>query len=659
MKDKTIQLRQLLELASGQMPELAQANLQSQIARHPLWCDRWNRLRSLVNNSSTARSWTNPDVHPELVAAYLDRRLPDTRSTEFEECCWADHDLLSEVVCLYLEQSIASGNGRTTSVELPLSIELSRRLMALPLGVSNRSPRTLKASAAIADINRHGSEPLVRAPLPARHQQVVSTRTFAFSVACLLMALLFATSYGMWRYYRPFNQGEPTHITHSDPLPSEPVDVASDSRQPATDDLPETPAPPHDPLANLSDSTKRNDANENPPGDIPQRNNSPHLAQSPQRIKPSEPIRIAPANPNENTLRADIGIALPWEPQVGLFAWRSLEENSPWQGPKSLPLGIISPLIQVLPQSLASCSLPVSGQIYARGDSLFSLSATMQEQTLASRVQLLRGTLAFVDMPPDFALTFQWEESHVSIVSLSESATWEVEWVNETPCLFVSNGEVDVEGIRVRASQYYDLQIVGTGAAQPANEKRVEWWKNETPMTTWSRTSRERLADSHDLSQDLLTFAHEGTRQQQILANHWLVSLAPEKHLLVALEHRDLRVREHATSWLLNLPTAERPMQRYWRQLLVDQVRPTQLRALMNLGRANRSRAPVSIVELEPVIESLDHAQLAIRQVAATLLEQRFGNPANYRADATDPIRQSSARAWVEWIRKSMVRTRQ
>lgn len=659
MTDKTISLRQLLELASGRLPEPAQTNLQSQCMSRPLWHDRWSRLKSLVNQNSAQGNWTNPTLAPERVAAYLDHRLTDSQGAAFEERCWADNDLLSEVVCLYLEQSLALNPSPEPPVEVPISLALSRRLMALPRQVPSRPQRPLTTLDTLANTDRPESKPMVGPSAAKRPQNLGNSRTFAISIVCLVVICLFATSSGLWHYYRPNERRDAAEIPHVDGLPSEPSATIVDSSIPERVELTQTPVPQRDPIDHPADRINNQGANAEPVGDNVPLKDPPRIAETPRPVRPFDPNRRPPPRQNDLISRAEISIPLSWESLVGLYAWRSPEENSTWQGPKSLSLETRSPLIQVLPQGLASCSLPESGQVYARGDSLFSLTATKQDQDLASHVQLHRGALAFVDLPADFALSLQWDDSQVSIVSLSDSAAWEVEWVNETPCLFVSEGEVDVEGIRVRAAQNYDLQMVGTGAAQPTIEKRGEWWKNETPMTTWSRTSRERLADSRDLPQDLLTFANEGTRQQQILANHWLVSLAPEKHLLVALEHRDLRVREQATSWLLNSPSAERQMQRYWRQLLVDQVRPAQLRALMNLSRANRSRTPVPLVELEPVVESLHHRRLAIRQVAATLLEQRFGNPANYRADATDAIRQSSALSWAEWIRKSMVRTRQ
>jgi hypothetical protein len=78
----------------------------------------------------------------------------------------------------------------------------------------------------------------------------------------------------------------------------------------------------------------------------------------------------------------------------------------------------------------------------------------------------------------------------------------------------------------------------------------------------------------------------------------------------------------------------------------------------MNMARANRYRLPVTLAEAEPLVELLVHSDLAIRQLAGTLLAERFGNTVAYQPDANEAALQVGARTWRESIRQFYVRNR-
>ena len=557
----------------------------------------------------------------EELAAWVDETLDVQASQGMEVACWASDPQLAEAL------SAASFLGETDFAEPSRTLE--KRLLAM--GPPGRNGHAVKLAGALecmsetlpardAETPSPSSAIPVTTVEPAARGARVKRIYVALAVAGLVL-IAFSAGVGWLAGRRPVSRNGRDVATS---LPE--VGPKEHLRKEAGD--PKTVAQPNSPdsLAKSPEAgpeQRTDDSLPQPsPGAVVEKAASPSMRSLPIVEGPREKIDApADAQPATLVIKQTQGVLLVANRATGVWI----------AAPKSLALN--EPVhLASLTDGWATAEIPGVGTLVLEGP-VEALIAMRPDKLL--EVQLKHGKLGIEQFAAGALVRFETTGATWTARGVSGYSTIAIFDDPLTPALVVAQGEVAVEDARVLPQQglqwqegvpqSFAVQTSGAGGQHdlgwmhPPEERLRKAW------TSFYGKLAQKVAEAADAAEELnaLLAASRDPRQTALLTQ-WNLELADEvarpKQEWNLLNDRREQARVAAVQSLLELPASDPRLARaeqYWRGEVGEET-TKRISEWLALARRPVPAAPPQALDL---VDHLAHKDLAVRQIAVTLLE--------------------------------------
>lgn len=602
------------------------------------------------------------------VASYLEQSLSAEAVRQVEEVCWRSPAQLAELASAARFCQQATSLAEPSAALTGRLLEIGSRAIGSRAGsraIGSRATNQASSSkyrlvpAQSAEPLSPALEPLVvKARRQVTHRQDNVLRHWPLAAAAAVLIVIVAGGAIGWFIGTPKG---PDLIRPPVARDSQPVRPAQEIPErpplvnrivtPAPSEHPQEPAPPLPSTIDAAQGARPDGVASSVPTPAPRDpfDNVP----APQRlVGPQRP------SPPDVTIYSPIGALLVDPGQYGRFHVAS--------GRYTLaePLRLVS-----LAESWSSVEIPEVGKVICDG----AAEATIgQFGDGVLEVQLTYGKLGIDRLPAGRQIRFQSGGAQWLARGIGNYSSLAVIHDPATPSLFVPSGAVAVDQVEVGPQQIVRFaggvaqpaqplaanmvpavdDLVAGGWLMPPDEARCKKWQAQNGKLL------ERLTAAQDAAVELprLLAASSDARQAALLAQ-WNVSIADEatrvKQTWAMLTDRRELVRRVGVRYLLDLPAGDSRLTntvRYVR-IQVDDATGDRVAQWLQAARQPGQIAPAQAVELA---EFLTHRELALRQLAVSLLELHSAQalarsrrmPPDY--DAAGPIGKRSA-AQREW----------
>ncbi len=621
MPTRRHELLSLLQLLAGSLPEAEGADLRRRLAEEEDLRELWRRVSDAWHGPRDAGelSAVSHALPAESIGAFVDGRLAPREAERFEDDCRSDAALLGEVVSLYrfrhAEPLDEAAPARLTERLLQMggvgSTRVDRLVSAAtraPRDVAEESPATTVAPPAIVH---------PRSRIARQSPGATGYRALAF-VAALVVLLL--CLWAGWRLSRDPDASRDAHIAEG-PQP----EAGATSPQAA-----------HGSGPAVRDDTPRDAVvvQQNPPA-------ATHPADEPPPAP--TPDRVAVSQPAGHGQAGD-GRAVAWERIHGVIAV-SAAGTGVWKGARA---------DDGTEPSRVLCSLPGS---WGTGRALDGLRLTLDEDTelalaapsrsgLPPRMELRRGRMGIRDLPAGTMLSLTLGDTEVPVVIEDDGTLLIVERKGDAARLAVAVGRGSVADVALRRRQFVVWNNGSLGTPQTFADS-IAWSSAPETPASFDPAVQQRLLDSEDLLADLAALESSPTVAVRRAAVGWRLALAPEATALASLRSADETTRIAAIAWLMDDPDGDARRAAAWRSVAAELGDPLAARQVQQWLRQAASGRPADRTQFAELLAGLDHAELAVRQIANSCLERitRRKAPA-YKADAPAAERRPGIQQW-------------
>jgi len=664
---------------------------------------RWNRLlhaRDLPPEQLPAESPAEP-LDAELLAAFVDGKLPDATAARIEQLCWSSNRLLNELISTvrfraerdvvgrepgFTERMLVRFDHQFPAAELPAELPaepLAKPLADRRLGDQATRPADERPSEWVGVVDHHGTPHLRRVKLSRQGNRglywIAAVAGTAAAIAFVAGALVLETK----RVAESGQTGEQYGNTAIRRAPPDDRERAADSngnaRRNATGstahDLADSP-PGRGAVGQRGNRSADADGNgagnvNGPP--ITPESDSEHsvtpaarvpkitdVAGSPRTPEPAPPapdsrsVRPMPmrgAPGPDPAARRSRPIALQWEDIDGLLVGRE-SISGDWRGAYSYPPLPTESQFAVLPGSWAQAQT-ARGRLILADDAQVALSGSEESPT----IQLDRGRLGLDGVPAEQSWQLSVGDTSWTIQSNEDATSLGIVAGDDEPILFVRRGEVTVGETRIGQRRQVQLSAGGPGPASPLRAE-TGWIDRPDHPIRLDATTQATLLASRQMFEDLANL-RIGAAPVSRSATLWTLALFPERSVAEVFQAADPAVRRDAFLWLLAQRHDDPRTRLVWRTLAQQTGDGGVVRLMMQWQGLLRQHRPIQ-TEVAPtdaarMVRALDHPDPLLRQLANQFLEHGFGHalprPIAYAPLGPVAARQQAIREWLIVLR--------
>ena len=345
-----------------------------------------------------------------------------------------------------------------------------------------------------------------------------------------------------------------------------------------------------------------------------------------------------------------------WLALEGVIALREPGKNL-WFGPKSTAQTANGLEWRTLPGSWATARLGGLGEIVLDSDSTVVVNASVPESLLA--LDLAAGRVGLKGLPANLKLQIKHDQANWELVVLEAGTSLGLDWLEGEPRLAVQNGLVQMGDQHLGRSEQLVWRATpdtdrGSDAARPLAgrlREQLAWLEKPKQEAFVSGATQAELLASGNMVAEMNRLRSSSALPEQVLAQHLPAILAPETHLLGALEGTDAKSRGEALEWLLSLPPRSPKTRQIWRSISQKSGAPELVPEYFRLVQLVRNSARLIEPDAEFLSAGLKHERLFVREMSQVLLELRFGNTVQYDAAESDARqRDKLAERWAREI---------
>ena len=666
------------------------------------WCSqapdaasKWERITQAQEllSGAGATIQTVDEIPADNLAAYLDGRMDGAAAQQIEEQLWRSPWRLAEAMSSV--QFAAQSPAREPSEQL------AQRLVALKPermnGHAHDSPERYRLAPPASKKPSQWLAPqdwpmtavvLPEAAGPQRRMTINWSRwQWPAVAATALMAICLTGAIG-WLVIGRHDAGGAGAIANRPAIPEVTPQEPSRTPDPSPPSVPEEVVRPESaPHAPLPDDATITTADVPAPAPVeapsprpivpqtepPATNNAapPSPAPAPRSPAPAPPRRPGLPPPPELAIHAPIGILLTSGGRSG--AWRVAKEHYLLREPTRF---------LSLSESWTTADIPHVAKLVCDGSTELGLSQLI-DGTI--EIRLDRGRVAIQGLPEGVEIRVVAGPAVWTARGLADGSTVAVMHDPLSPGLAVPRGHVAIDDQPIDTRQLLRWQngvlapyeaapvvgaVAGTAAAAPVvNPWDLDWLTppDETRQKQWRSVYGklvERLSEVNDFEAELarMLATSRDNRHMALLAQ-WSAGSEPvarrARRIWNMLGERRLPVRIAGVTCLLELPPGD-PRREEVLNLLEAATDVMTRGHITEWLNATRQAAPLSQNQAVELSNCLTHEELAVRQIAVSLLElhtttallQAGQRPPPYDAAGPAPARGAAQQQWRMLLRK-------
>jgi hypothetical protein len=346
--------------------------------------------------------------------------------------------------------------------------------------------------------------------------------------------------------------------------------------------------------------------------------------------KPDESIVSSPAlQPKPNTppttpTEPRAVAQLTWTDVRGLVV-RSLDDATTWQSAaESIRLDDPARLA-TLPESWALGKLGKAIEMVLAADSDIEFMVT-SDSAPNLELALNRGRVALRDLPVDTLLRFRVASTQFELTVVDRNSSLGVEWHANSPRLVVRAGQVKVNGKTIKSGRQVVWADTGFGPVQPT-KGNVAWMQRPDVTTRLPASLLASLKASDDVFATLteLRSNSKAPSDARLIASRWSLALNPTDAAWESLNSPLESMRVQTIEAIVRMSDHDPRLPQVVRAVAAainDQQAAADMHRWFQLA-ARRER--LAAADAWSMVDSLNHSELAARQIAATFLERGTG----------------------------------
>lgn len=623
-------LSRLLQLNAGLLDDSETRQLRQQIADDPRLQTRWNQLREHgFESEESFTGSTASKINAEVIGAFVERRLGVETTRRLERQAWQDKALLREIVIAWQRTHLSGADRKTEAEPGRLQIRV----------------RSMLEDAASSTTATNETETIEKPDLfvPPTSPDVSTLKPWHLAGAA---SLLVVATLGLI-YMASINASGENRISQ-DPPPQQRDEAKAEEE-----------AGPQSNEQNRFESSlaeERGSAEElliGPPYD---------LVVPDDITEPTPPRRrrdaVVKNHPPERPRTVYQAIRPEWDRYEGVICVRD-SSNDVTQGLGNVDVITNEMAIQVLPGSWAECNVSRLGRLVVDGDSEFQIGTrTWRGESRSldrSRVEIAMeyGRVAVTDAEEDARFLISTGEAKWPITVTKKNTSLGIEYSNGIARVFVRKGAIATRGKELNHNQQIFLRQGRLG--NPAQTRvSAKWMDRPQRGVKIPARFQTRLFESRDIDATLriLTDQVNDSRLQLAMA-HWRWTLQPDL-VLTEFRSRDKGRWSEALNWLTSHPFGTERSRNVWRMMNEATGNSDFVRALNRWSvLASRGELPTP-EQVDQMTGFLANDRLFVRFASAWFLENYFGNPFGYKADAAAAHRTHRIRSWRQHIAETL-----